>query len=134
MKALFFITLIFLVTSENKIMAEVNDRSVSQICTDVSSHSFHPLNDVNSMTIDNTLNIDGIADLNNTDWKVRTLAIRDLVRTGKNKTEEIKQGLFNPSLYVRQVTAKALGILKATEAIAELEDVIKNDSIALVRS
>lgn len=134
MKALFFITLIFLVTSRNKIMAEINDRSVSQIFTDVASHSFHPLNDGNSMTIDKTLNKDGIADLNNTDWKVRTLAIRDLVRTGKNKTEEIKQGLFHPSLYVRQVTAKALGILKATDAIAELEDVVKNDNIALVRS
>lgn len=134
MKALFFITLIFLVTSRNKIMAEINDRSVSQIFTDVASHSFHPLNDGNSMTIDKTLNKDGIADLNNTDWKVRTLAIRDLVRTGKNKTEEIKQGLFHPSLYVRQVTAKALGILKATDAIAELEDIVKNDNIALVRS
>ena len=86
------------------------------------------------MTIDKTLNKDGIADLNDTDWKVRTLAIRDLVRTGKNKTEEIKQGLFHPSLYVRQVAAKALGILRATDAIAELEDVVKNDNIALVRS
>lgn len=56
-------------TAENKIMADVNERSVSQIFAGVASHPFHPLNDENSMTIDKTLNKDGVADLNDTEGK-----------------------------------------------------------------
>ncbi|MEX0981897.1 MAG: redoxin domain-containing protein [Bacteroidales bacterium] len=120
--------------AERVVLIEVNNRSISQIFTDVASHPFHPLNGENSMTIDRDLKKDGIADLNDTDWKVRTLAVRDLVRAGKKQTGEIKNGLVHPSLYVRQVTAKALGILKATNAIEELENIVENDSIRLVCS
>lgn len=42
--------------------------------------------------------------------------------------------MFHPSLYVRQVAAKALGILNAKSAIPELVNVAENDSIAVVRS
>lgn len=114
--------------------AEENKKNVAEIFYELAAHPFHPLNDGNSMTVDKHLKKDGIADLNNTDWKVRTLAVRDLVRAGKNQTAEIKKGLFHPSLYVRQIAAKALGILRATDAISELEEVVKNDSIAVVRS
>jgi peroxiredoxin len=134
MKVIFFIPLMFLMLSANKINTEVNNRSVSQIFADVASHQFHPLNDGNSMTIDKTLKKDGIANLSDTDWKVRTLAVRDLVKAGENQTVEIKKGLTHPSLYVRQVTAKALGILRATDAIPDLEHVLNQDTIALVRS
>lgn len=112
----------------------MNNRSVSKIFADVASHPFHPLNDGNSMTIDKTLKKDGIANLSDTDWKVRTLAVRDLVRVGENQTVAIKKGLTHPSLYVRQVTAKALGILRATDAIPDLEHVLNQDTIAVVRS
>jgi len=122
----------FFMPMENK--AEENTKSVTEIFRELAAHAFHPLNDGNSMTIDRSLKKDGIAELNDTDWKVRTLAVRDLVRAGKNQTTEIKKGLFHPSLHVRQVTAKALGIIRATDAIAELEEVVKNDSVALVRS
>lgn len=80
------------------------------------------------MTIDKSLKKDGIADLNDTGWKVRTLAVRDLVRAGKNQTGEIKKGLFHRSLYVRQIAAKALVILRATEAITELDRLCENRS------
>jgi len=134
MKALLFIALIFLITSENKIMADVENKTVSQIFATVASHPFHPLNDGNSMTIDRDLKKDGIADLDNDDWKVRLLAVRDLVREGLNETAAIKTGLVHASPYVRQVTAKALGVLRATQAIPELESVVKNDAVVIVRS
>src|SRR6056297_589311 len=130
--AILFMPIQFFMPMENK--AEENTKSVTEIFRELAAHAFHPLNDGNSMTIDRSLKKDGIADLNDTDWKVRTLAVRDLVVAGKNNTRDIKKGLFHPSLYVRQVTAKALGILRATGAIAELEEVVKNDSIAVVRS
>lgn len=122
----------FFMPTDNK--AEKNTKNVAEIFHELAAHPFHPLNDGSSMTVDKSLKKDGIADLNNTDWKVRTEAVRDLVRAGKNQTTEIKKGLFHPSFYVRQIAAKALGILRATDAIASLEKVVKNDSIAVVRS
>ena len=115
-------------------MAVVEDKSVSQIFSEVASHPFHPLNDENSITIDRNLKKDGIANLDNNDWKVRLLAVRDLVRAGLNEAAAIKAGLVHASPYVRQVSAKALGILRAMQAIPELESVVKNDAVAFVRS
>ncbi|SHJ86057.1 Peroxiredoxin [Tangfeifania diversioriginum] len=130
--AILLLLIQFFIPVESK--AEENKKNIAEIFNELAAHPFHPLNDGNSMTVDKTLKKDGIADLNNTDWEVRTVAVRDLVREGKKQTAEIKKGLFHPSLYVRQVAAKALGILRATDAITELEEVVKNDSIAVVRS
>ncbi|GET24431.1 redoxin domain-containing protein [Prolixibacter sp. NT017] len=116
------------------IKAQEKNRSVPGIFSKLAAHPFHPLNDENSMTVDRDLKKDGIADLDNDDWKVRLLAVRDLVRAGLNETAAIKAGLVHASPYVRQVSAKALGILRATQAIPELESVVKNDAVAIVRS
>ena len=47
-------------------------------------HEFHPLNENNSLTIDKYLKKTGNADLNDDDWRVRFLAVRDLVRLRMN--------------------------------------------------
>ncbi len=114
--------------------AEENTKSVTEIFRELAAHTFHPLNEDNSMTIDKDLNTDGIAGLDNNDWEIRFLAVRDLVRVGTDETDAITEGLHHSSPHVRQVSAKALGILRATEAITDLEKVIENDSIAVVRS
>lgn len=120
--------------TENSIMAQLSDRTVSQIFNELETHPFHPLNDETSRTIERTLDGDGIADLNDTDWKVRTLAVRDLVRIGISGAEEIEKGLLHKSMHVRQVAAKVLGIISAISAIDQLEILAQNDSINMVRS
>ena len=134
------ILLLILMISANSAMCQsgadtVENRiSVAQIFSRLSLHNFHPLNDGSSMTFDRDLKVAGIADLNNMDWKVRLLAVRDLVRAGNNSVEEIKNGLVDPNIYVRQVSAMALGILRANNATVELEKVVINDKNAIVRS
>jgi thiol-disulfide isomerase/thioredoxin len=100
----------------------------------VREHEFNPLNEENSMTLDRELKVAGIADLNNNDWRIRLLAVRDLVRAGTQKVDEISKGLVDPSIHVRQVSAMALGILNAKDAISTLEQVVRTDENAMVRS
>ncbi len=114
-------------TAEKKI-------SVSQVFARVSAHEFNPLNEDNSLTIDRNLKVAGIADLDDIDWRIRLLAVRDLVRAGKGDVIEIKQGLTDKSVYVRQVSAMALGILKSESAIGDLEKVVRDDENVMVRS
>ncbi len=97
-------------------------------------HEFHPLNKKNSITKDRHLQVAGIADLDDVDWRVRLLAVRDLVRAGIGNESKISKGLLEQSADVRQVSAMALGILKAKESIGNLEQVIRTDEIAMVRS
>lgn len=131
-----FILLIiaFAASSQNAIMTNNNKAMVTKIFDRVSTHNFNPLNDENSMTQDRNLKVAGIADLKDEDWKVRLLAVRDLVRAGANRIGEIKKGLEHESANVRQVSAMALGILSAKQAITELEKVVVNDDNAMVRS
>ncbi len=125
---------LFFMSDIKKTMNYLSDRSIPQVFNELATHPFHPLNNKCSRTIERTLDGDGIADLNDTDWMVRTLAVRDLVRKGINGTEEIEKGLLHPSMHVRQVTAKVLGILSARNAVDQLELMAKNDSITMVRS
>ncbi len=108
--------------------------SVDSILDQVRSHSFHPLNEENSFTLDRHLNKHGIANLDNTDWKVRLLAIRDLVRAGDSAVSDIVRGLDDKNQHVRQVSAAALGIMRAESAIEDLERLAQDDSSTLVRS
>ena len=112
------------------------NRKTEEVFSELAHHNFHPLNDENAMTIDRDLHTAGIADLANQDWKIRYLAVRDLVRAGheQGSTDAIIEGLRHPSLFARHVAAKALGILRAEKAISALEMVAKNDSVAVVRS
>ncbi len=107
---------------------------VSRIFTRVRAHDFNPLNEDNSLTVDRNLKVVGIADLNDTDWSVRLLAVRDLVRAGADKTDEIILGLKDASVFIRQASAMALGILRAQSAIPSLEHVVREDENTIVRA
>jgi len=108
-------------------------RDVSEAIDGVRSHEFHPV-DERSFTIDRHLQRHGIADLDDRDWKVRLLAVRDLVRAGEEAIPKIIAGLGDSDVHVRYVCATALGILKAQAAVDELEQRLRNDPDALVRS
>ncbi len=108
--------------------------TVDNVFERVRSHKFNPLNAENSMTMDRNLQEAGIADLDNDDWKVRLLAVRDLVQAGVNDVNNISKGLTDQSIHVKQVCAMALGILKAKDAIGALEQVVSTDENSMVRS
>ncbi|MBS3772280.1 MAG: HEAT repeat domain-containing protein [Bacteroidales bacterium] len=110
------------------------DVSVDKVFKRVREHDFNPLNEENSMTMDASLGEEGIADLNDKDWEVRLLAVRDLIRAGNEQVKDIKSGLTDRSPHVRQISAKVLGVLRAESAIPELEKIVRKDRIAMVRS
>lgn len=124
-----FINLIGFTACQSKTQ---ENKGVQQVFDKVSSHNFHPLNDENTMTFDRNLGVAGIADLKNHDWKIRLLAVRDLVRTANVK--DIVTGLSHQSIDVRYICAMALGILKADQSIDKLEIVVREDKNAIVRS
>jgi hypothetical protein len=61
------------------VQAAVGNERVEAVLRKVASHSFHPLNDGHSFTNDRKVGKHGITDLDDTDWRVRSLAIRDLL-------------------------------------------------------
>lgn len=99
----------------------------------VRSHTFHPL-DERDFTVDRNLNKHGIADLDDQDWRVRLLAVRDLVRAGDEAVDAILAGLSDEHVQVRYLSAMALGVLRATQALPALERTLKEDDQAVVRS
>lgn len=125
------VTILFLASSS----AGAADRpmSVSDVLDRVRAHDFHPV-DKRSFTIDRRLKQHGIADLNDNDWRVRMLAVRDLVRGGPEAVRQTVAGLNDENVQVRYVCATALGILKAEGAVEHLERVIRDDPDALARS
>lgn len=99
----------------------------------VRSHTFHPLDD-RDFTVDRELNKHGIAGLNDQDWRVRLLAMRDLVRAGDDAVDAIVAGLSDEHVHVRYISAMALGVLRATETVPALERTLKKDDQPVVRS
>jgi hypothetical protein len=69
---------------------------VNKVLQRVREHHFHPL-DSTSFTIDRELKQHGIADLGDDDWKARLLAVRDLVRAGKDAAGILAEGLSDSS-------------------------------------
>ena len=59
---------------------------IGQIFQRIAVHNFNPLNEDLSLTLDHTLKKAGIPDLEDEDWRVRLLGVRDLVRAGQNST------------------------------------------------
>jgi len=107
--------------------------SVETVLDRVRTHVFHPV-DESSFTIDRTLEEHGIADLDDDDWRVRLLAVSDLVRIGEAGVSAVAAGLEDDDVQVRYVCATALGILRAQNEIEHLERVVRDDPDALVRS
>jgi len=100
----------------------------------VRQHDFYPLNAEGFFTNDRLLGKHGIADVDNDDWRVRLLAIGDLVRLLPDAGDDVSQGLFDKNLHVRQIAAAALGIARQTTVAGKLEQVLKDDVSPLVRS
>ncbi|WP_058367142.1 redoxin domain-containing protein [Haloparvum sedimenti] len=99
----------------------------------VREHAFHPV-DEDSFTVDRELGEHGIADLDDGDWRVRLLAVRDLVRAGTDAVGEIAAGFADDDVQVRTVAATALGVLRADGAVPALERVVREDPDPLARS
>ncbi|WP_426962505.1 HEAT repeat domain-containing protein [Haloparvum alkalitolerans] len=99
----------------------------------VREHAFHPV-DEDSFTVDRDLGEHGIAALDDGDWRVRLLAVRDLVRAGTDAAGAIAAGLKADDVQVRTVAATALGVLRAAEAVPALEEVVREDPDPLARS
>ncbi len=105
---------------------------VEQILSRVREHQFHPVR--NGFTFDRHLNKHGVADLRDTDWLVRTLAVRDLVRLGQGASPKLVDALHDTDAHVRHVAAMVLGITRATNAVSDLESTLRDDSDSVVRS
>lgn len=108
-------------------------RPVESVFADVTRHDFHPLDDT-AFTIDRNLQRHGIASLEDTDWKVRLLAVGDLVRSGEEGIPAMVDGLRHQDVQVRYVAATSLGVLRAAEAIPRLEYLLREDSDPIARS
>lgn len=98
----------------------------------VRRHEFHPVRE--GFTYDRDLNKHGVADLADLDWRVRTLAVRDLVRLGVATTPTLITALENENAHVRHVAAMAMGIMRLTNAVPALEKVLRTDGDSVVRS
>jgi len=96
-------------TKPNNADPDGDTMSATDIFDRVRQHQFHPLDD--GFTKDAVLGRHGIADLANQDWRVRTLAVRDLVRLGPPAVPELLAALSDDDLHVRHAAALVLGIL-----------------------
>jgi alkyl hydroperoxide reductase subunit AhpC len=98
----------------------------------VAEHDFNPVRD--GFTFDRHLNKHGVASLSDTDWLVRTLAVRDLVRLAAPAIPALRSALNDTNRHVRHVAVMALGLLQATNAAPALEKALKQDRNSVVRS
>ena len=110
------------------------ETTVAAVLSRVRQYEFHPLDGEGTFTNDRILGKHGIADVDNEDWRVRLLAISDLVRLLPDAADDVSQGLFDKNLHVRQIAAAALGIARQTTVAGKLEQVLKDDDSPLVRS
>lgn len=124
--------LVLLVAVGSAFAEEQTDVITKQILARVSAHDFHPIRD--GFTFDRQLDKHGVASLDDQDWRVRTLAIRDLVRLGAPGTPTLVTALEDKNAHVRHVAAMVLGIIRATNAVAALEATLSKDSDSVVRS
>ena len=96
--------------------------SVDQVFERVRAHNFED-NDGS----------DSVGDLTDDAWRVRTLAIRDLVRLGSTSTAGVVAGMRDKNRHVRHVCVAALGILGVKEACDDLLTALANDPDPIVR-
>jgi len=109
-----------------------DESGVAAVVHRVAAHEFHPVR--NGFTRDRGLGKAGVASLEDPDWRVRTLAVRDLVRLGPDAVAEIAQALDHEDLHVRQIAATALGVIGREEAAEALADALAKDEDSLVRT
>ncbi len=76
---------------------------------------------------------DGVAYLGDNAWRVRTLAIRDLVRMGSEAKPTLIAGLNDENRHVRHVCVAAIGILGLRDTGNDLIKVLTEDPDPIVR-
>jgi len=107
------------------------DRSVSNVIDEITTHEFHGSQ---AMTQDRVLKKSGIADLNDSDWKIRTLALRDFVRAGEEGIPHLIDALTHQDPHVRYLAAAALGIQASEKALPPLQKLLESAPESTVRS
>jgi alkyl hydroperoxide reductase subunit AhpC len=110
----------------------VQPMEIQTILERVAGHEFHPIRD--GFTYDRHLDKHGVADLNDPDWRVRLLAVRDLVRLGSAAGPPLIAALEHTNGHARHVAAMTLGILEIQEAASALERVLEEDPDEVVRA
>ena len=96
----------------------------------IEAHDFHPVRE--GFTYDRLLDKHGVADLADADWKIRTLAVRDLVASEDEPA--IITALAHDNPQVRYFAAMALGIRRLEAAVPALENALTSDAHSTVRS
>ncbi len=76
---------------------------------------------------------EGVGDLEDEAWRVRTLAIRDLVRAGPAVVPTLTAGLDDENRHVRHVCVTAFGILGVRGAGKDLSGLLGGDPDPIVR-
>ena len=76
---------------------------------------------------------DGIANLEDQAWRVRTLAVRDLVKMDPEIGPILITFLQDKNQHVRDISVMVLGILKVESAQNALKNVAENDAAPVVR-
>jgi alkyl hydroperoxide reductase subunit AhpC len=114
------------------VVAQHPSDQVERILESVATHEFHPIRE--GFTFDRDLNTHGVARLEDQDWRVRVLAVRNPVRLGLPAMRGLLQGTENTNAHVRQVAAMTMGIIRATNAAPTLEKLLRQDLDEVVRS
>ncbi|MBI4624754.1 MAG: HEAT repeat domain-containing protein [Verrucomicrobia bacterium] len=109
-----------------------SDDRVDIVLARLRAHAFHPVRE--GMTFDRTLDQRGVANLADDDWRVRTLAVRDLIRLGPPSAPALIRALNDPNPHLRQVSAMVLGILQIAASAAPLAARLESDDDWVVRS
>ncbi|MDF1524109.1 MAG: redoxin domain-containing protein [Trueperaceae bacterium] len=99
------------------------------------AHDFHPLQpERRTVTVDRTLGAHGVADPDDRDGRVRSLALRDLVALAADDPPAVARGLADDDLNVRVLAAAALGVARVHDARAPLERTVVHDPEPIVRA
>lgn len=106
--------------------------SLGMVFERVRGHEFHPTK--GGTTLDRGLNKPGVASLADDDWKVRTLAVRDMVRAGAEAEPALIEALQDDHVQVRYLSAMALGIRRSAAAAPSLEEALRKDREVTIRS
>lgn len=113
---------LYVIRPDGSGLRQVTGLADNQILDRVRNHNFESNN-----------GYDGVADLNDNAWKVRTLAIRDLLRLGSEAMPVLIAGLKDNDRHVRHVCISALGILGVHSAGSELLSLLTEDPDPVVR-
>jgi len=106
--------------------------SPEAIAQRVERHSFAPVD--NGFTVDPETGTDGVSDLQSEDGRIRTLALRALVRRGMETPPAVRRLLTHENEHVRQIAATALGLLRVESATDALSRRLKEDPDPVVRA